>query len=137
MLTDSDRLLEWVNSSCNHVTYAYICCQMDIHKYILHNSEELLSDIPHFAKIAHHASAKPDLLWITLSVHDAPRVLSDTLLAVAAAVFLDSDWSNFHRGVDLFFRQHLMDKMFIPQMTRADGGPVDSVDPVAHLQRLA
>ena len=99
MLTDSDRLLEWVNSSCNHVTYAYICCQMDIHKYILHNSEELLSDIPHFAKIAQHASAKPDLLWITLSVHDAPRVLSDTLLAVAAAVFLDSDWSNFQKGV--------------------------------------
>jgi dsRNA-specific ribonuclease len=137
MLTDSDRLLEWVNLSCNHVTYAYICCQKGMHKHILHSSEELESHMEDFAKVAHHASDKPGVLWLTLSVHDAPRVLSDTLLAVAAAVFLDSDWTTFHRLFDSLFKDHLMPKMFTDEMTGADGGPVDSGDPVAHLRRLA
>jgi dsRNA-specific ribonuclease len=136
MLTDSDRLLEWVNLSCNHVTYAYICCQKGIYNHILHSSAELESHMEDFAKVAHHASDKPGL-WLTLSVHDAPRVLSDTLLALAAAVFLDSDWSNFHRVFASLFKDHLMAKMFTDEMTAADGGPVDSGDPVSHLQRLA
>jgi dsRNA-specific ribonuclease len=136
MLTDSDRLVEWVNLSCNHVTYAYICCHKGIHKHILHSSEELEAHIDAFAKIARHASDKPGL-WLTLSVHDAPRMLSDTLLAVAAAVFLDSDWSTFRKVFGALCIDHLMAKMLTDETTAADGGPVDSGDPVAHLQRLA
>ena len=137
MLTDSDRLLEWVSACCSHVAYACVCCQMRIQKHILHSSEELESDISDFAKVAHHASAKHGVLWLTLSAHDAPRALSDTFLAVAAAVFLDSDWNSFHRVFESVLKDHVMDKLFTHQMTSAVGGPVASGDPAAHLQRLA
>jgi dsRNA-specific ribonuclease len=137
MLTDSDRLLEWVNACCNHVTYAYICCQTHIHKHISHSSKELEVAITDFARVAHHASAKPEVLWLTLSARDAPRALSDTFLAVAAAVFLDSDWNNFHRVFEPVFKDHVIDKVIIQQMTSANGGPVAAGDPVSHLQRLA
>jgi dsRNA-specific ribonuclease len=137
IIADSDRLLECVNSVCNHVTYAYVCCQMGLHNHILESSEELKSDMSDFAKIARLASHKPEMLWPTLSARDAPRALSDTLLAVAAAVFLDTNWINFHRLFGSVFKVHLLDKMFHDQMTSADGGITTSGDPVAHLQRLA
>ena len=92
-LKDSDTLLEWVNTVCNHTTYAYVCCQMKLHKHILHNCNTLQESMQEFAKTARRAKVSPANLWPTLSVCDAPRALSDTLLAVVAAVFLDSDWS--------------------------------------------
>ena len=110
---------------------------MGLHNHILESSDELKSDISDFAKIAHLASAKPQMLWPTLSARDAPRALSDTLLAVAAAVFLDTNWSTFHKLFDSVFKVHVLDTMFHDQMTSADGGLAASGDPVAHLQRLA
>jgi dsRNA-specific ribonuclease len=137
IIADSDRMLECVNSVCNHVTYAYVCCQMGLHAHILASSEELKSDMSDFAKIARLASDKLEMLWPTLSARDAPRALSDTLLAVAAAVFLDTSWITFHKVFGSVFKVHLLDKMFHDQMTSADGGLTTSGDPVAHLQRLA
>ena len=90
-----------------------------------------------FAKVANCAAAQPEMLWPTLSARDAPRALSDTLLAVAAAVFLDTNWSTFHKLFDSVFKVHVLDTMFHDQMTSADGGLAASGDPVAHLQRLA
>jgi hypothetical protein len=99
-IADSDRLLVCVNSVYNHVMYSYVCCQIGIHNHILESSDELKSNISDFAKIAHLASAKPQMLWPTLSARDAPRALSDTLLKVVAAVFLDTNWSTFQKLFD-------------------------------------
>merc|ERR1719162_897004 len=90
-----------------------------------------------FAKTARRATVNPATLWPTLSACDAPRALSDALLAVVAAVFLDSDWSTVVRVFDPIFKRHVLDYYFIPEMVRGDGGPSPSVDPVSHLRRLA
>jgi hypothetical protein len=110
---------------------------MGLHNHILESSDELKSDMSDFSKIARCASKKPQMLWPTLSARDAPRALSDTLLAVAAAVFLDTNWSTFQKLFDPFFQAHVLDTMLQEQMTSADGGLAASGDPVAHLQRLA
>ena len=55
MLKDSDVALDWVNTCCNHITYAYVCCQMGVHKHILHNSSTLQESMREFAKTARRA----------------------------------------------------------------------------------
>ena len=137
ILKDSDVALEWVNTLCNHVTYAYVCCQISVHKHILHNSSTLQESMREFAKTARRATVNPANLWQTLSACDAPRALSDALLAVAAAVFLDSDWSTVVRIFEPIFKKHVLDFYFIAEMVRADGGPSPALDPVSHLSRMA
>lgn len=137
VLTDADRLLEWVNTCCNHITYSYVCCQMNVHKHILYTSPKLEDSIRDFARVARRARASPTSMWQTLSAYDAPRVLSDTLLAVIAAVFLDSDWNTLVKVFEPIFQEHVLACLFHEEMLCNDGGPVPGTDPIAHLARLA
>ena len=138
-LKSSDQILEWINACCNHIMYSYVCYLKKIHKHILHDSEELQAAIRHFTKIARAASKSPQTMWKTLSSYDAPRVLSDTLLAIVAAVFLDSDWSKCTQ----WFTAHIFDKnvfdkyIFDASMVKPNGGPTSSGDPVSHLKGIA
>ena len=108
-------------------------------KHILYCSEELKAAMHDFTKIARAASKSPDTLWKTLSSYDAPRVLSDTLLAIVAAVFLDSNWSNCKQWfTDYIFDRDVLDKyIFNASMVMPNGGPTSSGDPVTHLKKLA
>ena len=137
-LKDSRQLLEWVNACCNSVTYAYVCCQKKVHKHILYTSTRLCKAMGDFAKIAKRASANPASLWLTLSTYDAPRVLSDALLAIVAAVFLDSNWTTCKKVfTNKIFDKDILDHcIFDAKMIMPDGGPFSSGDPVAHLKRL-
>ena len=138
-LTSSDKLLQWMNACCNHMMYSFVCYKKKIYKHIKHGSEELEAAIRHFTKIARTASKRPETLWKTLSSYDAPRVLSDTLLAIVAAVFLDSDLI----ACTKWFTNHIFDKdvldnyIFDANMVMADRGPTFSGDPVTHLKKLA
>ena len=138
-LASSDELLQWMNACCNHVMYSYVCYLKKICKHILHCSEELKAAMHDFTKIARAASKSPGTLWKTLSSYDAPRVLSDTLLAIVAAVFLDSNWSKCTQWfTDHIFDKDVLDKyIFNASMVMPTGGPTSSGDPVTHLKKLA
>ena len=129
--------VEWMNSCCNHITYAYVACQMQLHKHIVHNSTTLQDAMRDFAKTARRATGDPANLWPKLSDCDAPRALSDALLALVAAVCRDGGWSTMVRIFKPIFEKHVLDHFFIPEMIRRDGGPAPAADPVSHLHRLA
>ena len=135
----SAKLLEWINACCNHVTYGYVCCKSQIHKHMLFDTaghHGLAEGIRKFSKIAKKAAkAGKKEFWQTLSVHDAPRLMGDTLLAIMAAVFLDSDWTNCASVFRQFFEKHFFDVLENCHAVADDESPV--VDPVADLRRLA
>lgn len=124
-----------MNACCNHVTYAHVCCQSQIYKSLLHDGHgqalaALGEAIREFAKVSKLAARGSTAeFWQILSTHDAPRILSDALLAVIAAVFLDSDWLSCAKVFQRLFGD------LISKICDAEG--LSALDPVANLQHLA
>lgn len=117
------------------MTYAHVCCQSQIYKSLLHDGHgqalaALGEAIREFAKVSKLAARGSTAeFWQILSTHDAPRILSDALLAVIAAVFLDSDWLSCAKVFQRLFGD------LISKICDAEG--LSALDPVANLQHLA
>jgi dsRNA-specific ribonuclease len=100
-------ILQSINDLCTHLTFALMCSQSGLHQYILHSSLELQEAISSFVNIAEHASEDPDTMRLTVTASDAPRMMSDTFLAVAAAVFLDSDYITYSKVFKSIICKHV------------------------------
>ncbi len=132
-----------VNACCNHLMYAYMCCEAEIHKHIMYDSPQLKNAIDEFVK---HVKALDGVesqteRWSQLMVRDAPRALSDAFLALAAAIFLDSDWISFCRT--MLNMQSSIGKCLSRMVKKVKERPdipsaeVSVLDPVTHLKILA
>ena len=124
-ITKASTLLDWASVACNHITYSYAACKLDLHKFILISSKELAMGIQSFERFVDQAEKnEPSKLWLKMLCHDAPRVLSDVFQALVAAVFLDSNLITVRQTFKGILKEHILTKLFIPELINHDGGPL-------------
>ena len=81
---DIESLRQRLLACCNHVSYAYTCVKLNLHKALHHNAEELKPAVKRFAKAVGRGAK-----WEELIARGAPKALGDVFLACVGAVVLD------------------------------------------------
>ena len=81
---DIESLRQRLLACCNHVSYAYTCVKLNLHKALHHNAEGLKPAVKRFAKAVGRGAK-----WEELIARGAPKTLGDVFLACVGAVVLD------------------------------------------------
>ena len=87
---------------------------MSLHRHVLFKKDsELKQAVKSFACFVRHAKKRDvEHMLPELIKHDAPRVLGDVFLAAAAAVFLDSSWTQLKITFTDILDAHLLKMIF-------------------------
>ena len=83
-------------------------CSLGLHKSLLTSSSDLKDAVNSFVSFTKSLQTQRLEVLPMLMQRDAPRILGDIFAAVAAAIFVDSNWSTFVKSFEQVIDDHLL-----------------------------
>ena len=99
---DIESLRQRLLACCNHVSYAYSCVKLGLHKALHHNAEELKPAVKGFAKAVERGA-----VWEELIGRGAPKAFGDMFLACVGVVVLDAAGGRHEASHDKLLDTHM------------------------------